>query len=391
MELYASGFNAHHQLQHRNESSEDLNSFTLVEKVTDYHRASPIKIWAALWSATVLELDGVLLHWGQSGEWDDTSHLTIAAGNDVSSENVRQFFGDASGVLGALRNDGDCFVFSGSEGEHKVNRNLSLHTRKIRGERVDYHHVAIAENDELCICTRSRKSREIVLHVFASAQAFFLRKEEIEPIASHALPCELISLHASATSFTALLADHKRVWTFGSALHSSMLARTPTPSAPPGAPSDVTFLGGIPIRKVATCGWLCAALSEDHDLYVWGGRAGGKDRVSALPDQGDEVKLVDVNGGVDIVDFAVGMGHILVLTAEGEVWGCGDNEHGQLGLIGGQKEFVEDWVKLNGELEGIGKVVSIGAGGWGSWIILDSRKRANNQVSRVRRDEVMKD
>jgi alpha-tubulin suppressor-like RCC1 family protein len=137
----------------------------------------------------------------------------------------------------------------------------------------------------------------------------------------------------------------------------------------------VTFLGGIPIRKTAVGGWVGAAVSEDNDLYIWGGQAGDRNRVSALPSPADdeEVKLVDINGGVDVIDVGVGSGHVVALTADGEVWVAGEGEYGQLGT-GGQ-DFEEDWVRVRGDWEGKGKVVAVGAGVWCSWIMVDTRKQ----------------
>lgn len=65
-----------------------------------------------------------------------------------------------------------------------------------------------------------------------------------------------------------------------------------------------------------------------------------KKRISALPGSGqdldddddDHVKLVNIDCGVDILDFDIGDGHIVILTAKEEVWAAGDNEMGQLGI-----------------------------------------------------------
>ena len=130
------------------------------------------------------------------------------------------------------------------------------------------------------------------------------------------------------------------------------------------------------IRKIAVNGWLGAAQSMDRDLYVWGGRAGQVNRIASLPDRGssesEEVKLVDIDGGVDIADIAVGMGHLIAKTENGEVWVCGDGEHGQLGLGMGRKGFETDWVRVKGPWRGKGDVTKVDAGGWGSWVLLDT-------------------
>ncbi|KAL9125064.1 MAG: hypothetical protein Q9217_005681 [Psora testacea] len=180
---------------------------------------------------------------------------------------------------------------------------------------------------------------------------------------------------STATSFTALLTDHTLL-SFGSPLHPLLLARTPTPATIATEPHLIRFLGGVSICTIATSGWLGAALSTERDLYIWGGRPGDPNHISALPDLGagedEEVKLVDINGGVDIADIAVGMGHLIALTVDGEVWVCGDSEHGQLGLGAGRTVFEADWTKVQGIWEGSGKLVSVDAGGWGSWVLVDA-------------------
>ena len=164
------------------------------------------------------------------------------------------------------------------------------------------------------------------------------------------------------------------VLTFGSALHPQTLGRHPTTASPAHVPNPIPSLGGIPIRKVVMGGWIGAAVSEDDDLYVWGGQAGESGRIGALPRPSDveEIKLVTIDDGVDIVDVGVGSEHILALTKGGDVWATGDGISGQLGT--GGKKFEVDWVKIGGEWEGKGKVVKLGCGVWSSWLIVDIRR-----------------
>lgn len=166
----------------------------------------------------------------------------------------------------------------------------------------------------------------------------------------------------------------REVLTFGSALHPQSLGRDPTVSSSADSPCAIQSLGGIPIAKIAAGGWVGAAVSEDRDLYIWGGRAGEERRMHALPKLSDDetVRLVDINGGVDILEVGVGSGHMIALTADGEVWAAGDGACGQLGT--GERRFEDDWVKVRGEWEGKGKVVGLGCGVWCSWVVVDTRK-----------------
>ena len=168
----------------------------------------------------------------------------------------------------------------------------------------------------------------------------------------------------------------REVLTFGSPLYARSLGRDPTVSDPADSPSAVPFLGGIPIGKIAAGGWIGAALSQDRDLYIWGGGTGGEKRMKVLPALSDDetVRLVDIDGGVDVLEVGVGSGHVLALTAEGEVWAAGDGECGQLGT--GERIFEDNWVRVRGEWEGRGKVVGLGCGVWCSWIVLDTQTTA---------------
>lgn len=214
----------------------------------------------------------------------------------------------------------------------------------------------------------SPPTAKIEIQLFSSFQSLL----SCEPAtATHFIRTPLISLLASATSFTALTATHE-VLTFGSALHPQSLGRDPTVYNSADSPCAIPFLGGIPIAKTAVGGWIAAAVSQDRDLYVWGGRAGEQRRMHALPELSDDerVRLVDINGGVDIVDVGVGFGHMMALTADGEVWAVGDGEYGQLGT--GERRYEEGWVRVRGGWEGKGKVVGLGCGVWCSWLVVDT-------------------
>lgn len=160
--------------------------------------------------------------------------------------------------------------------------------------------------------------------------------------------------------------------TLGSPLHPHLLARNPTTKTPATEPHLIPFFGGLPIRKICAGAWICAALSQDNDLYVWGGEPGvGDQRMDCLPERGAEeeemVKLVDIEG-LDVSDVGVGDGHMIALTQDGRVWVCGRGDEGQLGL-GSSIRFSGGWQKVEGEWKG-GKVVAVAAGGWGSWVVV---------------------
>lgn len=146
MELYASGFNSHGQLRPnpRKLSPDDLLTF---QKIAE---GGTIRVLCALWSATVIEVDGRLLFRGfdESGMLD--SFISGLAANQIKS-----VFGDTSGILGALTQEGEIWRFVSRAGSlvfvrHEFSAGCFLVRRALC---VD--HLAIADNGQVCISTRS--------------------------------------------------------------------------------------------------------------------------------------------------------------------------------------------------------------------------------------------
>ena len=193
------------------------------------------------------------------------------------------------------------------------------------------------------------------------------------------LPSSPTQLLSAEASFTALLSSTTMVYTWGDARHNH-LGRALTPVTPSGTPHVVDFLGGIPIRKILTGGWISGALSTSNDLYLWGGRPGEDQRIAALPDlvhhrdgaNEEMVKLVDVDGQErDVLDAGIGAGHVIALTDDGRVWAAGRNQNGQLGVVGrGKKDFNERWVEVELCLEEKAMVERIDCGPWSSFLLI---------------------
>ena len=146
MELYMSGFNAHYQLvDQKYQNNENILKF---EKVCQ----SPyIRVRCALWSCTVVEDDRLLTHCGFR-----KSGLNPVSIDGTPPRNIKTFFGDASGILGALTKGGNIHVVTDDIDEsngwrlrkHRFDANSFLSRQKLV---ID--HIAIADNGEVCICT----------------------------------------------------------------------------------------------------------------------------------------------------------------------------------------------------------------------------------------------
>ena len=96
-------------------------------------------------------------------------------------------------------------------------------------------------------------------------------------------------------------------------------------------------------------------------------------RIDALPDwqAGEDVRLVDIDGGANILDVAVGDGHVVVLTERRDVWVTGQGHEGQLGLNTIKPDFEQSW-RRSGEWSNL-HVLSVEASGWNSFVIVQSK------------------
>ncbi|KAF1929465.1 uncharacterized protein M421DRAFT_419993 [Didymella exigua CBS 183.55] len=158
----------------------------------------------------------------------------------------------------------------------------------------------------------------------------------------------------------------------------------------------VPYLVELRMTKIASGGYITAAISEDGELFLWGQSNPGTDgdlgvlhRLDYNTDasvsketaiwgdnlQGEDVKCLNIHiDGRDAsaYDVAVGYGHVLVAakdeTGEQAVFTSGCGAEGQLG-IGRSVEFKEEF----GEVVAIRtkRVVQLAAGGWSSFIVTE--------------------
>lgn len=132
---------------------------------------------------------------------------------------------------------------------------------------------------------------------------------------------------------------------------------------------------------------MTGVVSRYGDLYVWGRQPPGMDegnRIGCLPGasrttnmsaeefEEGEVALVDIDGGVDVVDVGVGAGHILALTRDGRIFGVGDNRNGQVGIGKGQgRGFCENWMEVPiGAEQGKAVIMRVVCGYWSSFVLV---------------------
>ncbi|KAH9212492.1 regulator of chromosome condensation 1/beta-lactamase-inhibitor protein II [Leptodontidium sp. 2 PMI_412] len=182
------------------------------------------------------------------------------------------------------------------------------------------------------------------------------------------LPEELRQIVANQTTFTALSKEGGRVYTWGDGRYPNCLGREISEECPaniPGIVEDLAELPGGGIRKISSGGYVTAALTDDNDLYVWGGRAGQKAILEGL--EGTPLP-VDLDGE-DVWDVAVGMNHIIALTVGRKLFVVGEGGHGQLGA---DVNELEEWNEVKLPLEEGQRILSVHAGYKNSFVLVEN-------------------
>ncbi|KAL8902184.1 MAG: hypothetical protein Q9207_004837 [Kuettlingeria erythrocarpa] len=375
--VLAAGFNAHGQINPATKPT-NISSFKQISRVKDY---DPDIEWtkhavpAALWSSTLLHDDNKVTYLGSSGGYPQFPvDWKIAP-------SVASFFGDISGIKGFVSECGKLYSYlpHPSRQNDPFKRQI-INTEDLPSPRnVHVTHVAIAGNGKVCVAVhaaedpenleKARQPDEDDVYEYPELNCLFVGRcvKNINVFKEG-----VIDLVATSTSFVVLTGDH-RVETFGDPRYPALLARTPRDRSHAESRSIVSALDGIPIRKVVAGSWIVAALSKENDLYVWGHALpqspAKKDhaRLSKLLNavnenrEREDVHLVDIAGGADVQDVAVGDEHIVVLTTDGRVWGLGSNEYRQLGLGGEVKGTAGEWVLLRASVQEA-KCVEVKAG-----------------------------
>jgi alpha-tubulin suppressor-like RCC1 family protein len=120
------------------------------------------------------------------------------------------------------------------------------------------------------------------------------------------------------------------------------------------------------VVKISSGGYATAALTSGNDVYIWG-RQGYPKLSEPLPGSPTPLDM----DGMEFLDLAVGMNHLIVLTTERKVFVVGAGGNGQLGLGAAIKEL-EDWKEVNLSLQEGQRVVSVHAGYKNSFLIVEN-------------------
>ena len=353
--ILCAGLNAHSQLQR--DTTGDVRRFTPVELSSDCRKE--VDILFPGWSNTVF----------QSGTriWSQGFQKLEATISQAAVENGRQpytAFGNHDGLLGLLSPSGDLSI--AAPAQESATSTLQPVTTDASPA---ISHIALAGTDRIAVTFRQAPNGRLC-HVaeFTNLGKFLAwyrdpSDAESYPDKHHMLAGRPKQLLANMSSFL-LLMEGGGVYSWGDARYQSLgravVGEGTTAADTPGV---VGALGGLRIAKLATGGWLSAALSEDHALYLWGAASepGCEGSIRCLREAGaGEVALVELSDGahrepLDVVDVAVGVAHVAAVTADGRLYVVGANRDGQLGMDS-PEQFIADWVGLH-QLANVHRVV----------------------------------
>ncbi|KAI9155406.1 E3 ISG15--protein ligase Herc6 [Paramyrothecium foliicola] len=172
-----------------------------------------------------------------------------------------------------------------------------------------------------------------------------------------------------------ILHEDGSVATLGDPRFEDCLGREPTDESPANKPGRVVDLEDLddPVKRVAAGGYTVGALTEAGSLYIWGTKTVGTHRrEQAFATLSSVPNYVEVDGGKDVKDVAIGESHALALTTDGCIYVIGNNQNGQLGLGKNGREKTKDWVKVSFAVPNDHQVVGVAAGPRCSFIITSS-------------------
>jgi len=195
-------------------------------------------------------------------------------------------------------------------------------------------------------------------------------KSDIPIITNPTAVDDVTNVIANDTSFYALTKSGK-VLSWGDVRHQNSLGREVNEDSPANVPCMLEDLTSDPItgiKKIAAGGYIAGALTNENDLYVWGGRQGQE---TPLPDMSGIPESVDIEGE-DILDFGVGDRHIVVLTMSHRLWVIGNNSNGQCG--DGSKNEIGAWKEVTLPLHKGQKIVKVFEGYKTSFAIVDGEE-----------------
>ena len=309
-------------------------------------------------------------------------HLSLP----VPLPEVRCVFGtDEAGPLGIVATNGELYVLPGKPTTKPILlQRCTVRTRMGNGGsyngKVDFLTVAGSGRAAATCTRRSEAAFSSLIFTSATLEDLVTSSEIVNSICNkasrYARPSQPKQLLANALAFTLLMHDGS-VYTFGDPRYGS-LGRQQDEGF--DIPCRVAALESYKIQKIATRGFLTAALTGDGELFLWGVTRPGGPQLAFLTGNGP-VTLQNIGGLVDetIVDVAVGDNHVVALTSDRRVFGIGERASREPGVVGQEKDtFINSWEQISTP-EG-SKVKGIACGRQCTFLLCDGSEHSQQLV-----------
>ncbi|KAH8687857.1 regulator of chromosome condensation 1/beta-lactamase-inhibitor protein II [Tricladium varicosporioides] len=232
------------------------------------------------------------------------------------------------------------------------------------------YQTAIAGNDKVTAVEKNAADdTDSNICTYASLHEYQARKHQTSVKSSI-----IKQVVANRTSFHALTMNGS-VISWGDPRYEACMGRSQGDGRPLDSPNIIDDLTGLPtgaVRKIASGGFLTAAITAGDDLYAWGYHSKqGPDEMKLYDEVTGAPSSVDVHG-YDIFDIAVGEGYALVLTKDPrKLFVVGSNSNGQLGI--GDVWNANDWTEVKLPLGCGQKMVEVYAGYKNSFVLVEKK------------------
>ncbi|KAK5678911.1 hypothetical protein LTS10_008566 [Elasticomyces elasticus] len=320
--ILCAGLNAHSQLQAGTQAG--IRKFAPVKDLLSSQGG--VDVLFAGWSTTVFSSGNKI--WTQGFQ----SLSSTLGGDDAEDLQIRSVIGDHDGLLALLSTSGNLYTVSSSSDPQPPT--LQLMTTEASPS---IALIALSGTGRIALTFKQAPNGNLC-HIaeFNTLDRFLAwyrdpSDSDCYPDKHHMLPGRPTQLLANTASFVLLL-ESGDVHSWGDPRHQS-LGRTINGEGAKKAdePGSVEALGGLKITKIASGGWMSAAISEDGALYLWGAAgAPGHDRsIGCVREAGaGEVALVELLASahdepLDVIGVAIGDAHVAVATTDGRLFVTG--------------------------------------------------------------------
>ncbi|KAL3680593.1 hypothetical protein R1sor_023549 [Riccia sorocarpa] len=155
-------------------------------------------------------------------------------------------------------------------------------------------------------------------------------RDAFEPVPVHGLPNNIVKVAAGHYHSLAVTYDGE-VWAWGRNVEGQLGRRHGNSREDWRLPRKVEGLEGIRIKDVGGSGVVSMAIAVDGSLWSWGSSKRGQLGLSSSLVQSLLPQKIESLSGYKVSQVALGWGHVLACTADGELFAWGYGEEGRLG------------------------------------------------------------